>query len=260
MEKIIDIEERIPSMRKKRRRKTNRKFSFILVVFVLLLLAILYFQSSLSRIHQIKVNGFSFYDEQFYEEASGLETDGSLWGFSRKDVVTKMKAIEGVKDVSVQRKWLRDVEIDITEWDKVAYVEDRGQYSLLLENGELFTSENQLLEDEAPILNGFEKEEDRKRISAQLMKLDDDVYPLISEIILTGTKIDPDTITVYMNDGFEIRAIMSNFADQMTYYPDITAQLHDYEKGVIDMEVGTFFTPFSELYNPSGKVEEENES
>ena len=59
-----------------------------------------------------------------------------------------------------------------------------------------------------------------------------------------------------MDDGFEIRAIMSNFAEQMTYYPDITAQLHDYEKGVIDMEVGTFFTPFSELYNPGGKVEE----
>ena len=33
MEKVIDIEERIPSMREKRRRKTNRKFIFIVTIF-----------------------------------------------------------------------------------------------------------------------------------------------------------------------------------------------------------------------------------
>ena len=42
----------------------------------------------------------------------------------------------------------------------------------------------------------------------------------------------------------------------MAYYPDITAQLDSYEKGVIDMEVGTFFTPFSKVY---GLIEEEEE-
>ena len=149
MEKVIDIEERIPSMRKKRRRKTNRKFSMIMLVFVMLLLTILYFQSSLSRIDKINVTGFSYYDEKFYTEASGLQTGGSLWRFSQKDVIATLKDIEGVKDVSVKRKWLRDVEIGITEWGKVAYIEDRGMYSLLLENGQVFTSDSQLIEDDA---------------------------------------------------------------------------------------------------------------
>ncbi len=59
-----------------------------------------------------------------------------------------------------------------------------------------------------------------------------------------------------MDDGYEVRAIISTFSDQMAYYLEITAQLHDYEKGVIDMEVGTFFTPFSKVYGPREEDEE----
>ena len=47
------------------------------------------------------------------------------------------------------------------------------------------------------------------------------------------------------------------FAEKMAYYPEITAQLNGYEKGVIDMEVGTFFTPFSKMYG--AEVEEEDD-
>ena len=79
---------------------------------------------------------------------------------------------------------------------------------------------------------------------------------LISEIILDGTAEEQDSITVYMDDGFEVRAIISTFAEKMDYYPEITAQLKGYEKGVIDMEVGTFFTPFSKVYG----LDEEEEA
>ena len=75
MDKVIDIEERIPSMREKRRRKTNKKFLFMLSVFVIALLAILYFQSPLSKVEMITVSGAILHDRTFYKEQSGL-TDG----------------------------------------------------------------------------------------------------------------------------------------------------------------------------------------
>jgi len=262
MKKVIDIEERVPAMRERRRRKTNRKFIFILTIFVIALLLILYFQSPLSRINKITVSGGELNQNALYEEQSGLTANGPLWGFSEKDVVKMLTAIESVKDVSISRKWMRDVEIEISEWDTIAYIEERGQYSLLLESGKIFTPESLFLEDEAPILNGFNNEKNRKRITTQLKKMDKDVYPLISEIISKGTKEEPDRIMVYMDDGFEVRALISTFAEKMEYYPEVTAQLHGYEKGVIDMEVGTYFTPFSEIYNPgkgADEVVEENE-
>ena len=72
MEKVIDIEERIPSMREKRRRRTNRKFIFILSIFALALLVILYFQSPFSKINKVTVTGANLHDHEFYIETSGL--------------------------------------------------------------------------------------------------------------------------------------------------------------------------------------------
>jgi len=251
LKKVIDIEERVPAMRERRRRKTNRKFIFILAVFVIALLLILYFQSPLSRINKVIVKGSLLHDEQFYIDESGLNTDSSLWGFSTNDISKELQQVEGVQNVKVNRKWMQDVLIDIQEWKTVAYIEERGQYSLLLANGEIFFAEELVLNEEVPILNGFTDVEVRKQLTAELKKMDKDVYPLISEIIWRGTKKDPDNITVFMDDGFEVRAILSTFAGKMDFYPEIIAQLQGFEKGIIDMEVGTFFTPFSELYNPN---------
>lgn len=260
MEKVIDIEERIPSMREKRRRKTNRKFIFIVTIFMLALLVILYFQSPLSRINKITVSGTNLYDEAYYLTESELALDKPLWGFSIKDIEKAIRKIESVQQVEVSRKWLREVEVNITEWNPIAYLEEDGQYGLLLENGEIFSRDALLPEEDAPILNGFTDSENKKRMTAQLMKMESSVYQLISEIIYKGTADRPNNITVYMDDGYEIRAIIPTFAEKMAYYSEITAQLQDHEKGVIDMEVGTYFTPFSELYNPGKEEESEEES
>ena len=67
MDKVIDIEERIPSMREKRRRKTNKKFLFVLSVFVVALLAILYFQSPLSKVGMITVSGAMLHDSEILQ-------------------------------------------------------------------------------------------------------------------------------------------------------------------------------------------------
>lgn len=248
MEKVIDIEERIPSMRKKRRRKTNRKFIFILAVFVLALLVLLYFQSSFSRINKITVNGATLHEAAFYAEESGLVEDGMLWNFSAKDVGKLLEEIDSVQSASVSRKWIQDVEIDIVEWKTVAYIENEGRYKALLESGELFSKELTVPEDKAPILNGFTDDKSKERVIAQLIAMEKDVYPLISEIIFTGTKTNPSNITAYMDDGYEVRAVIPTFAEKMEYYSDITAQLTNHEKGVIDIEVGTFFTPYSKVY------------
>ena len=256
MEKVIDIEERIPSMREKRRRKTNRKFILILIIFVLALLVILYFQSSLSRISAVHVKGATLHDVAFYEEESGLLVDGLLWDFSTKDVQKALNEIDSVKEVKVSRKWIRDVEISITEWQTVAYLEKTGRYQALLESGEVFSEELIVPADKAPILNGFTDNESKERITAQLMLMEKDVYLLISEIIFTGPEKDQNNITVYMDDGYEIHAIIPTFAEKMAFYGDITNQLTDHEKGVIDMEVGTFFTPFSKIYGDAEEVED----
>lgn len=251
MEKVIDIEERIPSMREKRRKRTNKKFIFILSIFALALLVILYFQSPFSKINKVTVTGATLHDHEFYIETSGLLKDKPFWGFTTKKTEELLGEIETVKNVSVSRKWIHEIEIKITEWDTIGYIEKDGQFGLLLEDGEIFSSDNLKPSEKAPILNGFENSESRKRMTNQLLKLEKNVYHLISEIILNEEGNGSTDLTVFMDDGYEVRAMISTFAEKMAYYPEITAQLLDHEKGVIDMEVGTFFTPFSKVYGLS---------
>ncbi|BAQ10430.1 cell-division initiation protein [Bacillus sp. OxB-1] len=261
MDKVIDIEERIPSMRKKRRRRTNKKFLFILTVFVLALLAVLYFQSSYSKLDQIHVVGAQLHDSEDYVKQSGLLEGDPVWGFGIEEIEQAVSRMDGVRKVEVSRKWLRDAEIAVVEWKPVAYLFDGTQYELLLENGDLF-KEGVKMETEAPILNNFDDAAIREEMTGQLLQVDSDVYDAISEIIYEGTEDDSDRLRVYMNDGYEVRAVISSFADKMNYYPQVTAQLQGHEKGVIDMEVGTYFTPFSEMYglNEEGEsIDEENE-
>ena len=260
MKKVIDIEERIPSMREKRQRRTNKKFVLILSIFALALLIILYFQSPFSKINQVTVTGAELYDDEFYIESSGLVKDKPFWGISTKKTEALLENLETVKNVNVSRKWLHDIEITITEWDTIGYVEQEGQFSLLLEDGEIFSSEQLKPSEEAPILNGFSDTESRKKITKQLLSLEKQVYHLISEIIWNEDQKGLTELTVYMDDGYEVRAMISTFAEKMAYYPEITAQLQEHEKGVIDMEVGTFFTPFSKVYGVSKEDEDAEES
>ncbi|MBB4824019.1 cell division protein FtsQ [Sporosarcina luteola] len=257
MDKVIDIQDRIPSMREKRRRKTNKKFIFILAVFCIALLFLLYFQSPISKIGTIKVKGALLQNENSYIEKSGIQPDGSLWGFKLHEVQETLEGLEGVQKVSISRKWFNDVVISITEWKVVAYTEEKGQYNLLLENGNTF--HGQTTKPNVPILSNVKDTKDAQRIIKQLLKMDKNVFQLISEIISIGDEVDPDSLIVYMDDGYEVHADIPSFAEKMDYYPEITAQLSGYEKGIIDMEVGTFFTPFSEAYGAGkeGEVHEE---
>ncbi|MBO1911410.1 FtsQ-type POTRA domain-containing protein, partial [Microvirga sp. 3-52] len=165
MEKVIDIEERIPSMREKRRRRTNKKFIFILSIFALALLVILYFQSPFSKINNVTVTGNNLHDKEFYIETSGLIKDKSFWGFTRNKTEEVLGNLETVKEVSITRKWLNDIDINITEWNTIGYLEKEGQFKLLLANGETFSADELKPSDKAPILNGFDDSVSRKKIT-----------------------------------------------------------------------------------------------
>lgn len=261
MKKVIDIEERIPSMRERRRKRANRKFTLVVVIFLIALLAILYFQSSLSKINKFTVIGANIHEPSYYLEKSGIQEGEGLWSFSKRKVRERLLGVEGIQEVEVSRKWFHDVELTVVEWRPIAYIEDEGRFGLLLENGEVFTPEQLTPEEDAPILNGFTDEKVQSRLTAELKKMENNIYQLISEVIYTGTKAEPNHITVFMDDGYEVKVLIPSFAEKIAYYPDIIAQLNGTEKGVIDMEVGTYFTPYSQIYGleDTEEIEEEEE-
>lgn len=162
MEKIIDITERVPAMKKRRKRRTNFKFLALITIFLFIILLLLYFQSSYSDISKIDVQGAKLKNEEFYIGQSKLQINDSMWGFKVEEVEALIGESEWVKSVEVKRQLFNHVQINIEEWHKVAYISKDGTFYPMLDNGVIFDESTELVPIEAPIFLNFEDEALRK--------------------------------------------------------------------------------------------------
>lgn len=251
MEKIIDLEERIPTFREKRRKRTNFKFTILIIVFIVIICVLLYFQSSISDVKKIEVSGGVIRDATFYEEQMQVKTGDSMWGFKTDELESNLKQFSWVKEVTVNRKLLNTVEVSIEEWTKVAYVAESGSFYPVLENGDVLRDKVKIVPIDAPIFNPSEDEGLRKRLLKELSKLDQQVLSMISQITMPNSTDDKYAVTLFMNDGYEVRADVTTLAEKLNYYPSIVAQIGSgptVEKGIIDIEVGTYYKAYSDVY------------
>lgn len=262
MEKVIDITERVPAMKKRRKRRSNFKFLALVTAFLLIIIILLYFQLPYSDIKKIEVNGAQLKEATFYIEQSKLNIDDSLWGFKISEVEQAIAEHEWVKSVHVKRKFLNHVEIKIDEWQKVAYISKDGEFYPMLDNGIVFNEPNAIVPIDAPIFLKFEDEPIRKKLLKQLALLKPEVLSLISQINANPTSADPYSITLYMNDGYEVRADANTLAEKLNYYPSIIAQIENdetFEKGIVDIEVGSYYRPYSDEYTLLNEEDETEE-
>jgi len=259
VDKIIDIEDRIPTLRERRKKRTNRKFTLLLVIFLLTLLGLLYFQSPYSHVQTITVKGAKLASTELYIEQSGLQIGQSMWEIRTSRAEERLQKHNWVQEATIKRNGFTSVVINVKEWKKTAYIETEEGLDLLLENGAVYQSEMEHSPMDAPLLSNFENKKTTARMMEQLSKLNEEVLSMISQIESTPSKADPYRIRLFMNDGYEVRAIIPSFAEKMNYYPSIIAQIGTSQKGVIDIEVGSFFQTYLEMYNPKPKEKETEE-
>ena len=246
MDKVIDIEERIPTLRERRKKRTNRKFVALLFIFLTLLAILLYSQSKYSEIRTITIEGAVLFEQENYQAASGLNLGDSMWSFDAGAVAQQLEKLEWVEEASVKKNWLTGVEIKLKEYIQMGYLDHGNSYQIVLSNN--LALDQPVTEVDGPIYSNFENEEKRENLIDQLLEVDPEVLQLISQVILDPEQNDADYVTLYMNDGNEIRGILSTLAEKMNYYPSVIAQLEDDQKGVIDMEVGIFFRSYADVY------------
>ncbi len=258
MDKVIDIEERIPTLRERRRKRTNRKFLALLFIFLIILMVLVYSQTKYSKIQSITVKGEDLYEETEYITASKLDVGDSMWSFNTEEVAGDISELDWVKNASADKKWLTGVEITVEEYPAIGYLEKEAGYQKLLANG--YAVELPVDKVDGPIFTNFETEETRLELSSQLEQLDPEVSNMLSQLILTEGETASANITLYMTDGNEIRAKLNSLAEKLDYYPSLTAQLEDGQKGVFDMEVGITFRSYDDVYGPPKEVVEDEET
>jgi cell division protein FtsQ len=258
MDKVIDIEDRIPTLRERRKKRTNRKFVALLVIFLVFLAILYYSQSKYSKIQAININGEVLYEEQNYLDASGLTIGDSMWSFREAAIEKQLNKLEWVEKAAVKKKWLTGVEIKIDEYEKIGYLERENSYQTVLSNG--YAAEKPVTTIDGPIFTNFEDEKLRTKLVSQLGETDAEVFNLISQVILNPEETETSYVTLYMNDGNEVHTVLGTLAEKLNYYPSVIAQLKENQKGVIDMEVGIFFRSYDDVYGPPKEGVEDEES
>src|SRR5690606_20156913 len=157
MDKVIDIEERIPTLRERRKKRTNRKFVALLFIFLTLLAVLLYSQSKYSEIQTITIEGAVLFDQESYQAASGLNIGDSMWSFDAGTVAQQLEKLEWIEEASVKKNWLTGVEIILKEYVQMGYLDRGNSYQIVLSNN--LALDQPVANVDGPIYMNFENEE-----------------------------------------------------------------------------------------------------
>ncbi|KAB2337421.1 FtsQ-type POTRA domain-containing protein [Cytobacillus depressus] len=245
--KVVSIEDRIPKLKQQRRKKANRRLVFLLLLFFTLISFIIYFQSPLSHVKNIAIKGNFTYNSEELIALSALSEKMNIWKVEEKVIKEKLEKLPEIKSAKVKTILPNTVEIEINEYKRIAYIMKGKSYLPVLENGGILqqgkTAEIPAI---APILIGFSEGNELNKMIKELEKLPEMVLNSISEIHHSPKKTDPYHLTLYMNDGFEVSATVKSFSAKMSHYPSIISQLNPDKKGVIDLEVGSYFKAYEE--------------
>lgn len=243
--KVVTLEERVPKLKEQRKHKANRRLILYLSLFFILLSLIIYSQSSLSKVSAIQVSGNRHLTEEEIVQLSGISLKTSIWRVNEENTSVSILQHKEIKEAVVKRKFPNSVEIAVKEYNRIAYIYEDGNYYPVIENGKILAAiEQETLPDDAPLMMNWNQGNLVEEFINELMKLPESIIYAISEIHHTPSEVDPYHMTLFMNDGFEVSATVRDFSEKMSAYPSIVAQLNPDQKGVINIEVGTFFKPY----------------
>ncbi|MEC1622507.1 cell division protein FtsQ/DivIB [Bacillus mojavensis] len=256
-EKIVNIEERIPKIKEQRKQKANRRLISFIMLFFMMVLIIVYLQTPISKISSISVTGNENVSKKEIIDLSDIKSgDTEFWSLDKKKTAKKIQENKLVKKAEISKSLPNKINIAIEEYKAIAYLEKDNVYYEILENGSVLP--NEVTPDDAgPILVNWTDAKKRVQMAKQLDALSNSLKQSISEVYYTPVKMDQNRIKLYMNDGYVVTASIKTFADRMKTYPSIISQLNGSKKGIIHLEVATYFEEFVKS-DSSAKKEDEN--
>lgn len=202
-------------------------------------------------VNSIMVSGNNYIDTQAIVTSSRI-TDLDQY----KTVKAQEKAIEKkmkeelpiLESLKINRPSYKEVELKVTEYDIVALMNVNNTVRPVMANGELIMDDNVEIDkgqlaNQLPELLGFnQKGKIIDLTNNALRTIPNDLLEKMKTITLSTDPAKPNTILVQMKDGNRVQAIINTFSDKIAYYNQILDQLKG-KKGVINLEVGAYFTP-----------------
>ncbi|MFF2886749.1 cell division protein FtsQ/DivIB [Paenibacillus sp. NPDC057967] len=227
-----------------RKRRGNKKLLAVLFLLFIALLAVLFFNSSISKISEIQITGTHFTSTEEIAGASRIEVGDAFFQIASADISANVKTLPQVEDAKVMKVFPGIVKITVQEYPVVAFeLSAQGDLTALLSNGTSVSAEQEGLQLlDKPVLSGWETTDPVKlELTKQLALIPAKQLSDLSEISPIPSKAYPDRIRMYTRTKFEVITAVSVLTEKIDA---LNAVIETQEPGKITMLLADTYVPF----------------
>ncbi|MEY8737116.1 cell division protein FtsQ/DivIB [Lactobacillus sp. AN1001] len=182
------------------------------------------------RVAVIKASGLHYYESLF-----------NVW-FNASKIEDKIQSKVGlVEQATLRYVNVNNVVIDVKEEPQVGYIYRNNKYYKIGTTGQPLSEGTTSVKGSYPVFYAFKDKAKLKLAVTKVQELPTELKKSVSEIHYDPSKVNPNRIKLYMNDGNEVIADLSTLTKKMEYYPQIATKMD--QKGIVDLEVGAFSYP-----------------
>lgn len=222
-------------MAKKVKKKIRiRILPIVIIIFILTLLSGSVYLLSLIPIKNIYISGNNYLKDQEIIELAKIENYPSFLKTRTKDMKKNIKKSPYVKSVTIKKKILGIVEIQIEEYN-ILFRKEENNKIVLEDKEELINNEKY----QVPILLNYIPDTKYDSFIKGMNQVTPSIKNQISEIRYYPNLQDEDRFLLYMNDGNYVYLTLTKFK-QINYYEDVLEKL-DGKKGILYLDSGNHF-------------------
>lgn len=226
-----------------RKRKGNKKLLAILLLLFAALLAVLFFNSSISKISEIQVSGIEHASEEQIRGAASIELGDAFFQTSAGEIAGRVEKLPQVEAAKVTKVFPGVVKIEVQEYPVVAFelMQDGSLQALLASGASVEAKLDGNLMDR-PILTGWQTDDPIKmELTKQLALIPQKQLSDLSEIAPIPSNAYPDRIRMYTRTKFEVITAVSVLTEKIEA---LNAVIETQEPGKITMLLADTYVPF----------------
>ncbi|MFS1513468.1 cell division protein FtsQ/DivIB [Chengkuizengella sp. SCS-71B] len=232
----MEKQNSVPVLRNRNTKtRSNRKLLLLLFLFFTVILVILFFNSSLSKINTISIQGTHILSEKELRQALLLNEGDSYFFIEKEKALEQLNSNKVIHSIEFIKKFPGQIEINITEFPIVAYEvnSNTNQIEVIFSNGFTKEVENHEIMIDKPILTGWSEENEDVKIelSQVLGRIHDQLLVEISEIRpLPPTLSYNDKIMMYTRSSYEVVTTVSYLEEKILYLDNAINKLKQNDK------------------------------
>ncbi|SDM90707.1 cell division protein FtsQ [Paenibacillus sp. yr247] len=246
----------------KPRARTNRKLLVFLFIFFMTILIILFFQSSLSRISAIEVEGNELMASDAIGQASQIAVGDRFFAVSSQTIEQRIAKLPMIKTAAVKKRFPGIIHITVQEFPKVAFqIGGDGKKQAVLADGAVVQLSSGSIPLDMPILTGWTDGDPNKAALCKVLgEIPESALSDISEIKPDPSEPYPDKIKLYTRSQFEVYTTIAYLPEKIDNLPAYIASLQEdhITNGVIKMLEVEYHAPFEP--NEESKTETNNQT